>query len=260
MSARPLSSAIYRGTIRHRRFEPVSNRFRYGVYQLLLDLDELPRLDREIRGFTYNRAGLISYHDADHLGPDGRSTRDKLEAWLAALGHELGSGRVLLLTNPRVLGYVFNPVSYFFCLDEDGALRFTVAEVNNTFGETYCYFLDERASAGGGAVRTRTDKVFHVSPFMPIEGLRYEWTLTPPGERLTVHIDEFEEGRKFFDATLSLTREPLTTVSLWGVIARYPHLTARTIWLIHWQALRLWLKRAPFYRKPEPPANGLETA
>ena len=260
MSETPFGSAIYRGTIRHRRFEPVSNRFRYGVYQLLLDLDELPRLDREIRGFAYNRAGPISYHDADHMGPDARPTREKLETWLASLGHELGRGRVLLLTNPRVLGYVFNPVSYFFCLDEDGALQFTVAEVNNTFGETYCYFLDQRTPAGGRAVRSRTDKVFHVSPFMPIDGLRYEWTLTPPDQRLTVHIDEFEEGRKFFDATLSLTREPLTTASLWRAIARYPHLTARTIWLIHWQALKLWLKRAPFYRKPEPPPNGLETA
>ncbi|MDX1396031.1 MAG: DUF1365 domain-containing protein [Gemmatimonadota bacterium] len=260
MSEGALASGLYRGTIRHRRFEPVTNRFRYGVFQLLLDLDELPRLDREVRGFTYNRAGPISYHDVDHMGPDDRSTREKLADWLGSVGHELGTGRVLLLTSPRVLGYVFNPVSYFFCLSEDGAPRFTVAEVNNTFGETYCYFLDRQTAAGGEAVKTRTDKVFHVSPFMPIEGLRYEWTLTPPGERLTIHIDEFEDDRKFFDATLALAREPLTSGSLWRAIARYPHLTARTIWLIHWQALRLWLKRAPFYRKPEPPPNGLETA
>jgi DUF1365 family protein len=120
--------------------------------------------------------------------------------------------------------------------------------------------LDGEEAAGGRAVRTTTKKQFHVSPFMPIDGLRYDWIVTPPDEHLTIHIDEYDGDEKFFDATLNLRRETLTGRSLARALVRYPHLTARTMGLIHWQATRLWLKRAPFFRKPEPPANGLEAA
>jgi len=255
-----LRSALYTGTIRHRRLSPVRNAFRYRVYQLLLDLEELPRLDREIRGFGYGRAALASFHDRDHLGPADDPVREKLAGWLDGRGKTLGDARVLLLTNPRVLGYVFNPVSYFFCMNRDDSLRYVVAEVNNTFGETYCYLLDDAEPVGGETVRSRRDKAFHVSPFMPIEGISYDWILTPPRERLTVHIDEFDRGTKYFDATLVLARRPLTGRTLARALLAHPHTTARTIGLIHWQALRLWAKRVPFYRKPDPPDNGLETA
>lgn len=257
MSA-PLRSGLYRGIVRHRRFSPRPNSFRYGLYQLLLDLSELPALDRAIGFFGYNRPGLVSFHDRDHMGGSGEPVRDKLARWLRGQGNELGDSRVMLLTNPRVLGYVFNPVSYFFCLDGAGGLRFTVAEVFNTFGEAYCYLLDGTEAAGGRAVRSRVEKRFHVSPFMRTEGVRYEWIVTPPGDRLTIHIDEFEAGRKYFDATLNLIRRPLTAATLGRAMLRYPHLTARTIFLIHWQATRLWAKRVPFFRKPAPPDNGLD--
>ena len=137
-----LRSGLYQGTVRHRRFTPQKNAFRYGVYQLLLDLSELSALDRTIGFFGYNRARPVSFHDRDHMGETDEPVRAKLARWLSAQGRELGDSRVLLLTNPRVLGYVFNPVSYFFCLDSAGALRFTVAEVFNTFGEMFCYLLD----------------------------------------------------------------------------------------------------------------------
>lgn len=253
----PLRSGLYIGTVRHRRTSPRENTFRYGVYQLLLDLSELPLLDRTISFFGYNRPGLVSFHDRDHMGGAGRPVRDKLARWLGGQGRELGDSRVMLLTNPRVLGYVFNPVSYFFCMDDAGGLRFTVAEVFNTFGEAYCYLLDGTDGAAGRAVRSRVDKRFHVSPFMRIEGVRYEWVVTPPGDRLSVHIDEFEEDEKYFDATLNLVRHPLTTATLGKAMLRYPHLTARTIFLIHWQAAKLWAKRVPFFHKPEAPDNGL---
>lgn len=256
----PFRSALYTGTIRHRRLAPVENAFRYRVYQLLLDLDELPRLDREVAGFGYRRPALTSFHDRDHLGAADRPVRDKLARWLADRGRELGDSRVLLLTNARVLGYVFNPVSYFFCMRPDDTLRFVVAEVNNTFGETYCYLLDDADPMGGEAVRSRREKAFHVSPFMRIEGVSYDWILTPPRERLTVHIDEFDEGTKYFDATLVLRRRALTGASLARALLAHPHMTARTVGLIHWQALRLWVKRAPFFRKPAAPDNGLEAA
>ncbi|MCG8469969.1 MAG: DUF1365 domain-containing protein [Gemmatimonadetes bacterium] len=253
-----LQSSLLVGTVRHRRLAPKRNVFRYGVYQLLLDVDELPRLDGELRGFGYNRRNLVEFRDADHLGPRDRPVREKLARWLEREGRPLEDRQVFLLTNPRVFGYVFNPVSYFYCLGRDGELDFTVAEVNNTFGETYCYVLDDREPVGGKAVRSKRTKEFHVSPFMPIEGIRYEWIVTPPGDHMTVHIDEFERGEKFFDATLSLKRKPLTGATLARALVRYPHQTARTITRIHWQAARLWLKGVPFFRKPDPPANGLE--
>lgn len=253
----PLRSGLYLGTVRHRRRAPRENSFRYGIYQLLLDLSELAVLDRKIGFFGYNRAGLISFHDRDHMGNTDEPVRDKLGRWLRAQGRELGGSRVMLLTNPRVLGYVFNPVSYFFCMDAAGGLRFTVAEVSNTFGEAYCYLLDGGDPLGGQAVRSRLDKRFHVSPFMRIEGVRYEWVVTPPGDRLTIHIDEFEGDKKYFDATLNLARRPLTATTLARAMLRYPHLTARTTFLIHWQAAKLWVKRVPFFRKPEPPDDVL---
>jgi DUF1365 family protein len=255
-------SGLYVGTIRHRRLSPKPNAFQYGLYQLLIDLDELPELDRELRLLSHNRPNVTAFYDTDHMGRPAAPVpvREKLSRWLARRGKRLGDGPVLLLTNPRVLGYVFNPVSYFFCLDTNGDLRFVVAEVNNTFGETYCYLLDDGEPMGGRAVRSRRDKVFHVSPFISMVDISYDWILTPPEDHLTVHIDEFERGEKFFDATLNLERRSLTDRSLANVLLRHPHLTARTVYLIHRQALRLWLKRVPVFRKPEPPANDLEAA
>jgi len=253
----PLESALYCGWVRHRRLDPAPNAFRYGVYQLLLNLDELPELARRIPFLGHNTGNLTGYFDRDHLGRRELPTRTKLAEWLAAHGRQLGTGPVLLLTNLRVLGYVFNPVSYFYCLDDSGRLRFVVAEVNNTFGESYLYLLADLEQVGQRALLSRQVKVFHVSPFMQIDDVSYDWVLTPPGENLVVHIDEFRAGAKFFDATLNLSRRPLTASSLAKAMVRYPHMTARTIFLIHWQALKLWLKGAPFHRKPEPPPNGL---
>lgn len=253
------TSAIYTGTVRHRRLAPVSHSFQYGVYQLLLNLDEIPRLARDIGPLSHNRFNVTSFYDRDHMRKLDIPVRHKLAEWLEARGSGLGTGPVLLLTNLRVLGYVFNPVSYYYCLNERGALSFVVAEVNNTFGETYCYLLDDLEARGGDALISKRQKVFHVSPFIEIDDIRYDWIVTPPGQRLTVHIDEFRDGEKFFDATLNLERHPLTSANLTRVLARYPHMTARTIFSIHWQALKLWAKRAPFYPKPQPPSEAWRT-
>ena len=261
-SVKDVSSALYVGTLQHRRLEPKENDFRYGVYQLLLNLDEIPELASRIPIFGHNGFNLTAFHDADHLREERRPVREKLAGWLEERGRNLPGGPVLLLTNARVLGYVFNPVSYYYCLDPRRRVRFVVAEVSNTFGERYLYLLEGGGAPEGDrvpgvvAVGDRK-KVFHVSPFMDVEGLDYRWIVGAPGRELAVHMDVLDGGRKFFDATLRLERRPLETASLARAMLRHPHMTARTIFYIHWQALKLWVRGVPVRSKPEPPEGAV---
>jgi DUF1365 family protein len=241
-------SALYVGTVRHRRFGVPQHRFSYPVWHALLDLDELPGIAARVRGFSHNHFNLVGFDDRDHMGPAAGSVRVKLEHWLRSRGIETGCATLGLLTQLRVLGHVFNPVSFFFCRDGGGSLRHVVAEVNNTFGETYCYLL----AADGETVRHEEHKSFHVSPFQPVEG-RYRFRIGAPGSSLELHIDLLRGGERVLATTLSATRRPLTTASLLKTVARYPHSGLRTLTMIHYQALRLWLKRAPFFTKPELP-------
>jgi DUF1365 family protein len=190
------------------------------------------------------------------MGAEARPVRAKLEDWLTRQGVTPPGGRILVLTHLRVLGHVFNPISFFYCHDPEGRLRHVVAEVNNTFGETYCYLLD--ADPEATVVRHEEDKVFHVSPFQPVDG-RYRFRVTPAGERVTVHIDVLRDGGRRFDATLKAERRPLTGRSLLGTVLKHPHTGLRTLALIHFEALRLWLKKARFYSKPAPPAGAWRT-
>jgi uncharacterized protein len=255
-------SALYVGSVAHRRYHPRPNAFRYGLYWTLIDLDELPALDRDVRGFGYRRRAVTSFHDTDHLGPADVPVRRKLAELLADRGVELPAGRVQVLTSLRVLGHVFNPVSWWFCHDEDDRLALIVAEVNNTFGDTHAYLLEDLERRPDGTVRATAPKVFHVSPFLPIEGLGYDFVLRPPGERVTVAMTvgevarpaEDTDDRRILDATQEGRRVPLTSTSLARVLVRYPLVTLRTIYLIHRQALRLWRLRTPFHRRP--PAGG----
>lgn len=253
----PLASALYVGTVRHRRLAPKPHAFSYRVWQLLLDLDELPRIEEEVGLFRHNRDGWTALFDRDYLGPAERPVKEKLRDWLAARGHVLGERRVLLLTHARVLGYAFNPVSTYYVLGADGRFDLAVAEINNTFGETFGYVLERRGDEPG--IRTpRFPKLFHVSPFLPMD-LEYEFHLSVPGESLAVHVDDFDRGVKVFDATFSARRRPLTTASLAGALLANPLMPAMVIAWIHWQALKLWLGEIPVYTRPEPPAGLIHT-
>lgn len=250
------ASALYVGEVRHRRHRPRVNAFRYRTYHALLDLDELPRLDRELRGFGYNRRAMVGFHDRDHLGPALLPVREKLTGWLQAQGVELPAGPVRVLTNLRVLGHVFDPVSWWFCHHPDGKLALVVAEVNNTFGESHCYLLDRLEHRANGTVRAHAAKRFHVSPFMPVEGLAYRFTFASRPDGLTAHMDVFDRDGKLFDATQSGARVALTSRSLARTLVTHPLMTLRTVALIHLQAGRLVLKRVPYFRKPVPPDHG----
>ena len=233
-----MRSALYTGTVMHARTTPKENVFRYRVCFYLLDLDELPELDRRVRLFGWNRLGLVTLHDRDHM--DVRS-------YLAE--HGIEADRILLLTNLRMLGYVFNPVSFFYCYSGD-ELACIVAEVSNTFGERLPYLLSPANQEHGERRRSyRHDKKLHVSPFFGLEQ-SYQWWFSEPGERLDVRIDVSEGGARPFLATLTGTRRPLTDATLARALLRYPLMPLRVTVLIHLQAARLWLKRVPFFHKP----------
>lgn len=250
------SSALYVGRVRHRRTGDVEHAFEYSMWHALLDVDELPELDRRLRWFSHNRFNLTGFDDRDHLRPERRPVRDKVEDFLHARGRQPASGPIRLLTQLRVLGSVFNPVSFVFCHRPDGDLEHVIAQVNNTFGETHCYLLE--ADDGRRVVSDDVDKVFHVSPFQPVAG-HYRFRITEPGPRITVHIDVLRDGRRPFDATLSAVRRPLDDRALFATVIRHPHVAMRTLGAIHWQAARLWLKRAPFFPKPTPPPDSWRT-
>jgi len=226
-------SCLYEGQVVHERRTPLRNLFRYGVYMWLVDLAELDELDRRLWAFGSNRRALTTIRSRDHLGDPRRSIRANVDAYLALHGIDLEGGRVALLTNARVLGYVFNPLSVFYCHGPGGELRCVVAEVHNTHGERHCYLLHP-----GERGRAETEKEFYVSPFLTVDG-RYRMAFALPGERLAVQMGLEQEGERVFGASLTGIRLPLTNRTLGRMLVRYPLMTAKVTTLIHLQGLRL---------------------
>ena len=240
----------------HERRGAAQNHFRYGVCSFLIDLDELPSLDRAVFGFGYNRHAVVTFRDGDHIGDPKRPARENVENWLSERGVELAGGRVLLLTNLRVLGYLFNPVSFFYCYGATGELRAMIAEVSNTFGERRAYLLDARNRVSESRLAFRHPKELHVSPFFGM-AQDYEFAFSEPGERLATRVDVFEEGRRVLRAVQTGTRRTLCSRTLIWSLIRYPVMPLRVSGLIHWQAAILWRKRVAFHRKPPfDPAQG----
>ena len=241
---------VFVGTVRHRRFTPVAHAFRYPVFQAFLDIDRIPELMAASRLTSHNRWNWASFHDRDHFGDPSRPLRARVVADARAAGVRLDDGPIFLLTNLRYLGYAFNPVSFYYCYTASGEVQAVLAEVNNTFGGSHNYWL---AGTGEGRaerpLRYAAPKVFHVSPFMPM-ALDYEFAFTRPGERLVAHMTSSKAGERMFDATLSLERRPWTAREIRRALARHPFMTGKVIAAIHFEALRLYLKKAPFYPNP----------
>lgn len=253
-----MRSALYTGTLVHVRREPRRHVFRNRLCFYLLDLDELPALDRRLRLFSYNRSNVVSMNDADHLGDPGRSISDNVGAFLARHDLALPGGRILLLTNLRVLGYVFNPVSFFYCYSASGELACVVAEVHNTFGERWPYLLRPGQGEAPHAMSSETAKRLHVSPFFGLDQ-RYRFALSEPGEQVYARIDVEQDGVRMFGSVLAGTRHELTSRSLAMMQLRYPLMPVRVAGSIHWHALRLFLRGLSFHHKP-PPAPGTESS
>jgi uncharacterized protein len=245
-----MESALYLGKLRHRRFSPRLHEFAYPVYMAFVDIERLPELMRVSPLASYNRWNWTSYCERDHFGDPRQSLRERLAQDAASHGITLPDGPVFLLTHLRYLGYVFNPVSFYYCYDRADHLDLMMAEVNSTFGEGYNYWLSaSNQRPCDSAKRYTTAKQMHVSPFMDMR-LNYDWIFTPPGDRLVAHMNTLSEGKPFFDATLQLDRRPWERRELHRVLAAYPFMTLRVIGAIHWQALQLWLKQVPVFPHP----------
>lgn len=243
------------GRVMHRRLRPVAHAFAYRVFFFSIPLSNVAALEN--RWVGVNRPGLLSFRFADHGARDGSHPLAWIRGLLEREGLSAADGEVWLQAFPRVLGYVFNPVSFWFCHDAAGALRAVVCEVNNTFGERHCYVLahpDARPIRPGEALAAR--KAFHVSPFFPVAGA-YRFRFAAGERRTLARIDYHDAAGDLLHASIAGECRPYGARPVLAAFLAHPFMTAAIVARIHWHALRLWLKRVPFFPRPSPPQKAV---
>ena len=248
------ASALYRGAVIHRRLRPKTHKLRYSIFNILFDIDELPRLNKELRLFSLNRFNLFSFYERDY-GDGQTPLRSHVESILKQDGIDIAGGPIRLLCMPRILGFVFNPLSVYFCYRPSGTLDAILYEVSNTFGERHNYLVPIRGNTeqnSPSVIEQSAEKHFHVSPFLPLN-LRYRFRIAPPKETVSVSVHVHDEAGLLVAASLSASRRELTDGALSKTFVSYPLLTLKVVAGIHWEALKLWLKGIKIWTKPEPP-------
>lgn len=245
------SSALYLGGVVHRRLRPKTHRLNYRVFWLLLDLAEIDGLDRRLNLFSRNRFNLLSFHDRDHGDGSGGTLRSQIEEWLRRAGIEIGDGPICLLTMPRVLGYVFNPISIYYCYQSDGRLVAVVYEVTSTFGVRHAYVIpvppEDQVT---GRIRQGAAKALYVSPFMGME-MDYDFLGHAPGDLLDLTINGVDAEGLLITATMLAERRPLEDRDLLSAAVALPLMTLKVMVAIHWEALKLWIKGVGLTHQPQ---------
>jgi DUF1365 family protein len=248
-----MNSGIYEGQVRHRRYSPVAHSFTYRLFMMYLDLDELPTLFTNRWFWSVDRANVASFKRTDHVGDPSIPLDQSIRQLVEARTGRRPTGPIRLLTHLRYVGYVFNPVSFYFCYDAAAVhVETIVAEITNTpWSERHCYVLGAEDNLATGAHKQyRLDKAFHISPFIDMD-VAYDWRFTEPNGQLAIHMENLRDGAPFFDATMVLKRRELSAAALARVLVQYPLMTAKVIGAIHWQAVKLWAKGVPFYAHPK---------
>ncbi len=237
----------------HNRLEPKQHRFHYNVFMFYIDLDEIDALSKGLWMVSRNRFNYFSFKDNEHLqlpreNPDkSKNVKQHISDYLLQNGVSIGNGKIMLLTNLNVLGYNFNPVSFYYCFNESDAPLCVVAEVGNTFGEMKPFFLGKEQYKNE-KFHLNTTKYFYVSPFIEHD-TNFDFNLEIPGDKLNIRIDDYKSEKRFFISTLTGIRKPLSNFNLFLYSLRFPFITLKIITLIHWNALKLWLKKLPYHKK-----------
>lgn len=239
----------------HNRMKPKSHRFNYSVFMFYIDLDELVVLKKQFLLLSHNSFNFFSFRDSEHLQlpiekPDtSKSTKAHILDYLKQNGISEAPEKIMLLTNLNVLGYNFNPVSFYYCFDKSNTPLYCIAEVSNTFREMKPYLLTAD-NFDGSKFYLNTTKYFYVSPFIDHD-TNFDFNLAVPGEKLNIRIDDYKDSERFFISTLTGKKKRLTNVSLFWYTIRFPLIPLRIMTLIHWQALLIWVKKIRFYKKSE---------
>jgi uncharacterized protein len=248
-----MHSCIYTGWVRHRRYAPARNDFRYRLFMMYLDLNEVPAVFDRVWCWSATRPALARFKREDYHGDSALPLDSAIRRTVRDVTGRLPTGPIRLLTHLRYFGYSFNPVSFYYCFDAaDSRVETIVAEITNTpWRERHAYVLPVAAEQSGERVmHFGFEKSFHVSPFMPMD-VRYDWRFSTPGDALLVHMKNLQGGKRIFDATLTLERETISGATMARALLNFPAMTAKVTASIYWQALRLMLKRTPFHAHPQ---------